>query len=142
MDGLSAAASIWALAEAAGALIKYFNTAKSASKDMSKIQRELSILHSLLITLINLKFEFENSETSKEWNSAMSTLGVEFGPFAECADTMSQLRKKIASRNGIRAIALWAFIKDDVHEMLDKIERLKTAINLVLSVDQLLVFFL
>ncbi|KAF1937062.1 hypothetical protein EJ02DRAFT_357676 [Clathrospora elynae] len=137
MDGLSAAASIWSLVQATGALIKYFNAAKSAPKDMSNIQRELSILNSLLITLINLKFHFENSETSREWNSVIRTLGVEHGPFAECADTMAQLNEKVSSKKGFRAIATWAFIKDDVHEMLDKIARLKTTINLILSADQL-----
>jgi hypothetical protein len=106
---------------------------------MSELQKELATLNSLLITLINLKFHFENSETSKEWNSAIRTLGVEHGPFAECADTMAQLHEKV-TRKGLRTIATWAFIKDDVHDMLDKIERLKTAINLVLSADQLLVF--
>jgi hypothetical protein len=51
---------------------------------------------------------------------------------------MAQLHEKV-TRKGLRAIATWAFIKDEVHDMLDKIERMKTAINLVLSADQLLV---
>ena len=139
MDGLSAAASIWSLAQATGALIKYFNATKSAPKDISKLQKELATLNSLLIILINLKFQFEKSGTSQEWNSAIRTLGVEHGPFAACANAMAELHEKISSRKGLRAIATWAFIKDGLHDMLDKIERLKSAINLVLSADQLLV---
>ncbi|KAH7075546.1 hypothetical protein BKA63DRAFT_300109 [Paraphoma chrysanthemicola] len=137
MDGLSAAASIWSLAQATGALVKYFSTAKSGNKDIKHLQRELATLNSLLITLINLKFHFERSQTSQEWNGAIRVLGVDHGPFAECADTMAQLHRKITSRNGVRAIAMWPFIKDDAQDMLNKIERLKSVISLVLSVDQL-----
>jgi hypothetical protein len=130
MDGVSAAASIWSLLEATGALVKYLQGVKHASKQKKELEKELSILYSLLCTLTSLKYHFPDSES---WNNAISALGFTHGPLAQYASALAELRKKISSKFSVT----WPFQKDDVKEMLEKMERLKVAIGLVLNIDQL-----
>jgi len=130
MDGVSAAASIWSLLEATGAFVKYLQGIKHASKQKNELEKELSLLYSLLCTLNSLKYHSTDPES---WNSAISTLGFTHGPLAQYASTLAELRKKISSKLSIT----WPFQKDDVKEMMEKMERLKAAIGLVLNIDQL-----
>lgn len=130
MDVVSATASIWALVEATGKFLKYLNGVKTASKQKQELEKELSILYSFLCTSTSLKYHFSDSET---WNSAIGRLGVTYGPFAEYASTLAELHKKVASKMSLQ----WSFLKDDVKEMLERMERLKGAISLVLHIGQL-----
>jgi len=140
MDGVSAAASIWALLEATGTFLKLLNAIRNARREITELGKELTILYSLLCLLTSLQYHFDTTgDPSDAWNTATRTLGIENGPFAEYSSTLSQLQEKVAkyvSGSRMRRV-MWPFVAGDVREMLARLERLKAAINLVVNVDQL-----
>lgn len=139
MDGISAAASIWSLCEATSALLKYFNTTRHAPEDMRNFEKELISLQTVLISLVKLKYDLTKSTVAQVdgWTNTVRALKDNDGAFAECTMTMVQLQKKIHSKGSKRLIAMWAFIKQDVVDMLLRIERLKATITMSIGFDQL-----
>jgi hypothetical protein len=135
MDGISAAASIWALVEGTGALVKCLKGMKNAHSDQVSLGRELSVLYGLLWKVAAL----DHSATQPD----SLTSGVDRAAFAEYEEVLVKLHAKIRPHvASIGASISWPFRKEDVKDMLLKIERLKTAITLSLGAQTLYVIFL
>lgn len=133
MDGVSAAASIWALVEGTGKVIKYLKSVKTARRDQQDLARELLVLYALLCRLAPLASSQEISKIAPS-----GTSGIDPATFAEYSDALIRLQAKIGTHTQTaRGLIAFPFMKEEIKEMLAKIERLKTAIGLGLDIKLL-----
>lgn len=143
MDGVSNAASIIAIIEVAGSVLKtcvtYFNEVKDAKNDIHRLQVEVASLTGLLEKVSELLHSPHGMVLSA---SKMMVDGMN-----ECSSTLTALDKridpgkshKIMTKWGIRALK-WPLKKDELRKTVEDIERCKTALNLALQVDQTYVY--
>ena len=133
MDPLSAAASIIAVLQLSGKVLGYLNDVKSASKDRSKCAIEVANLNSLLTAL---RFHLEES-SSTPWYATAKTLAVENGPLDQFKQALEELHFKMVSRDKIGDTLVWKFKKEEIVSILDRMERLKTLVEIALQMDHL-----
>jgi hypothetical protein len=141
MDGLSVAASIVAVLQLTHIVIGYLTDVKDASTDRARCALEASNLYNLLITLKFRLEEFRLEGRSNEpWHAAVWALSVENGPLDQYKHALEQLKAKITSGSGIKKIGntlWWKFSKEEVTNILSRMERLKTLVQIALEMDHL-----
>jgi hypothetical protein len=140
MDGLSVSASIVAILQLTGEVIKYLNNVKDASKECQRCTIEASNLQSLLM---NLRYHVEQSKNDDSWYTAVRALNIENGPLDQYKQALEQLRSKVEIQDGVQKSMkrlLWKFSKEEVASILGRMERLKSLANIALGMDHLLVF--
>ena len=139
MDPLSVTASIIAILQLTSKVIEYLNDVKDAPKDRAQCAIEASNLYNLLTTL---RYRLEEGTSNEPWHAAVRALSVKNGPLDQYKLTLEQLQAKITGEGGIRKVGhflLWKFVKEEVMEILARIERLKTLVQIALEMDHLLV---
>jgi len=137
MDGLSVAASIIAVLQLTGEVIKYLNAVKDAPKECQQCMTEASNLQSLLI---NLLYHLDQRKTGDDWYTAVRALNVENGPLDQYKQALEQLRSKVEVQDGIQKIKrrlLWRFSKEEAASILARMERLKSLVSVALRMDHL-----
>lgn len=137
MDPLSITAGIFAVLQLTSIVIEYLDNIKDASTDRARFALEASNLYNLLVTL---RFRLEEGSSNEPWYAAVRALGVENGPLDQYKHALEQLRTKITSGSGIRKMGnalLWKFIKEEVTNILSRMERLKTLVQIALEMDHL-----
>lgn len=137
MDGLSVAASIIAVLQLTGEVIKYLNDVKDAPKECQQCMTEASNLQSLLI---NLLYHLDQRKTGNAWYTTVQALNVENGPLDQYKQALEQLRSKVEVQDGIQKIKrrlLWRFSKDEAASILARMERLKSLASAALGMDHL-----
>lgn len=137
MDPLSFTASIAAVIHLTGRVLGYLNDVKDASRDRAKIAIEASIVYSLFTTL---KYRLEEANPSDAWYTGVRTLGVENGPLDQYKTALQLLASRLAPGNDFKRLGralTWTFTKKEFADVLSKIERLKSLINLALANDLL-----
>ena len=134
MEAVGAAASILTIIEATAFMQKFLRGLKSARKEIKQLERELAILYALLLLLKNLRYY---GDTSKSILSAIPVLEIENGALAEYAAALAKLQEKAVAPRGPGLAIIWFFSKEEVKDMLEKLERVKSAISVMLNVDQL-----
>ncbi|PSN61088.1 hypothetical protein BS50DRAFT_652779 [Corynespora cassiicola Philippines] len=134
MDPLSVTASIIAVGQATVKIVECLKDAKDASTDRSQFTTELSNLSNLLATLL-----FRVDENSNEpWHAEVRELGGKDGLIYQYRVALEQLKDKISGEHGIRKMAkalLWKYIKEDAKDILSRIERLKSLVQIALQMD-------
>ncbi len=131
-------ASIVALFTATSAVAQYLRNVKNAGKEITELKKEVSILQSLLYTLNSFRPQRTPSAPSSElWDNVVTILAVENGPLEEYSRVLLRIQVKVEKTGPLRSTLQWVLNKDDVKEMLEKIERLKTTISLHLNISQL-----
>ncbi|PSN61085.1 hypothetical protein BS50DRAFT_447749, partial [Corynespora cassiicola Philippines] len=129
MDPLSVTASIIAVGQATVKIVECLKDAKDASTDRSQFTTELSNLSNLLATLL-----FRVDENSNEpWHAEVRELGGKDGLIYQYRVALEQLKDKISGEHGIRKMAkalLWKYIKEDAKDILSRIERLKSLVQI------------
>jgi hypothetical protein len=141
MDPLSLTASIIAILQLTSTVINYLNDVKNASKDQARCATEASNVYCLLT---NLKYRLEEEAKSENasWHTAVRLLNVANGPLDQYRCALEQLQSKVtkASASGlqkaVRAL-VWKFSKDEVDDILSRIERLKSLTQIALEMDHL-----
>jgi hypothetical protein len=140
MDPLSLTASIIAILQLTSTVINYLNDVKNASKDQARCATEASNVYCLLT---NLKYRLEEAKSENaSWHTAVRLLNVANGPLDQYRSALEQLQSKVtkASASGlqktVRAL-VWKFSKDEVHDILSRIERLKSLTQIALEMDHL-----
>jgi len=133
MDPLSAAASIIAVLQLSGKVLGYLNDVKSASKDRSKCAIEVANLNSLLTAL---RFHLEES-SSTPWYTAAKTLAVENGPLDQFKQALEELHTKMVGKDKMSDTLAWKFKKEEIASILNRMERLKTLVEVALQMDHL-----
>ena len=137
MDPLSVTASVIAILQLTGKVIKYLNDVKDAPKECQQCTIEASNLQNLLI---NLRYRLEQGQTGDPWFTAVRTLNVENGPLDQYKQALKQLQSKVDVGNGAQKIKrqlAWKFSKAEAAGILARIERLKTLVSIALEMDHL-----
>jgi hypothetical protein len=137
MDPLSITASIVGVLRLTSTLIEYTSSVKDASKDRAQCANEALILYNLLF---RLRSRLEEANSNERWYAAVRALAVKDGPFDQYKHALELLLPKVASASGIKNIGnalLWKFSKEEVANILLRIERLKTLVQIALEMDHL-----
>ena len=140
MDPITAVglvASVVQLIDATATAIKYLNDVKDAPKDRATLAREGS---SLLALFTDLRYRVEEADSTSAWFAGVRSLGVEGGPLDQFKDAMEGLARKLKPEAGIKKFGktlIWTLDKNEISNILSKIERLKTLVGLALQKDHL-----
>ena len=137
MDPLSITASVIAVLQLTGEVLKYLSDVADAPKECQECTIEASNLHNLLI---NLRYRLEQGQTGDPWFTAIRTLNVENGPLDQYKQALEQLRSKVDANNGAQKMKtrlVWRFSKAEVTGILAKMDRLKTLVSIALEMDHL-----
>lgn len=135
MDPLSLSASIIAVLQLAGTILPYLNDVRNATKDQTQLAVEASNIYSLLTSL---RFRVEQSNGDDPWFIAVRNLGREHGPLDQVKEALEYLASKSEPARGIKRVSkqlMWKFEKSELQEVLRKIERVKTLVNIALTSD-------
>ncbi|RYP66703.1 hypothetical protein DL771_007636 [Monosporascus sp. 5C6A] len=133
MDPLSATASVIAVLQFTGEVIKYLNDVKDASKECQQCTIEASNLQNLLISL---RYRLERGQTGDPWFTAVRTLNVENGPLDQYKQALEQLQSKVKNdTQRMKTRLAWKFTKAEVAGILARMERLKSHVNIMLEMD-------
>ena len=135
MDPLSLSASIVAVLQITGKLLSYLNDVRNSTKDQAQLAVEASNIYGLLASL---RFRVEQSNPHDPWFSAVRNLGTENGPLDQAKEALERLVTKAEPCQGIQRLGkqlMWKFEKSEMRDILDKIERIKTLVNIALTDD-------
>jgi hypothetical protein len=143
MDGLSSAASVIAVIQLAGSIVKicggYIQEVKDAREEILALQQAVTGLEGVLQ---QLKEFFQGPNGPKL--SSSQTLD---GDITNCSLALTALEKKIDAgrrhqamrRLGFRALA-WPLKRAEVERVVSDLERYKSSFTLSLLIDQMCVF--
>ena len=137
MEPLSATASIIAVIQLSRKVLGYLNDVKDASKERANCTIEVSNLHSLLTSL---RFCFEEGSTDTRWYTAVRALAVENGPLDQFNQALKLLENNMTDGSRTKKAAnslVWKFKKGEIASILQRIERLKTLVEIALHIDHL-----
>ena len=142
MDGLSAAASVFAVIEISVKLVALcrncFSEVKEAKKDIQRFRNEVTTLENILIDLRDL---VDTPDGTK--------LPILDTSLKQCQSTLEELvrklekaagKDKMMNQFGWRALK-WPFNSKDIQKAIETIERHKNMFNLALTADQTYSFF-
>ena len=132
MDPLSATASIITVLELALKVSDHLNV-KDAPKERLRCWRETVSLCSLLT---ELKCMMKGEHATEEWFSRVRALTVENGPMDQFKQTLEQLQAKVTSDGRVGeavAILTWNFNKKELRNIFERMERLKSSVQLALE---------
>jgi hypothetical protein len=139
MDGLSSAASIIAVVQLTGSIVKicggYIQEVKDARDDIITLQRTLTGLEGVLH---NLKDLLQNPQDTK-----LPTSSSLINNISDCTSHLQNLEEKIDPGRGKRLMrrlgfhALkWPLKRTEVNKIIEDLERYKSSFTLSLQVDQ------
>ncbi|OBT38813.1 hypothetical protein VE00_10966 [Pseudogymnoascus sp. WSF 3629] len=139
MDPLSVTASIIAIVQLTSVIIGYLNDVKDASKDRARCAIEISNVSNLLVTLI---YRLDEASPNDCWNTEVQALAAANGPIDQYRSALEQLQSNLTSTSssGLKKIGCaltWKFSKDEVANILTRIERLKSLTQIALEMDHL-----
>jgi hypothetical protein len=139
MDGLSSAASVVAIIQLAGSVVKlsggYIQEVKDARDEIFELQRTVADLAGVLQ---QLKVLLQGPHGAKL--SSSHTLN---GPLTQCHLTLSSLEaiidpgkgKRAMKKLGFRALK-WPLDRIEVKKIIENLERYKSSFTLSLAIDQ------
>jgi hypothetical protein len=130
-------ASIVQLIDATTKAIKYINDVKDAPRERARLAREAT---SLLALLTDLRYRVEEAKSMEPWFTSVRLLGVEGGPLEQFNGAIEDLARKLLPEKSLKKFSkavFWTLDKNEINDILTKIERLKTFVNLALQKDHL-----
>ncbi|KUL81516.1 hypothetical protein ZTR_10187 [Talaromyces verruculosus] len=140
MDGLSSAASVVAVIQLAGSLVKlcggYIHEVKNARDDILTLQRAIAGLQG---TLQDLQKDLQSNDSR-----VLSTSSRHVSNITDCLSELRALEatldpgkgKKLMKKVGLRALK-WPMKRKELEDVIQKIERYKTSFLLSLQVDHI-----
>jgi hypothetical protein len=139
MDPLSVTASIIAIVQLTGVIVGYLNDVKGASKDRARCAIEVSNVSNLLVTLI---YRVDETSSNESWYAEVQALAATNGPIDQYKSALERLQSKLlpTGSSGLKKIGsalTWKFSKEEVADILAKIERLKSLTQIALEMDHL-----
>jgi hypothetical protein len=139
MDPLSATASIIAIIQLSSVIIGYLSDVKDASKDRERCAIEVSNVSNLLVSL---RFRLDGASSNDGWYTEVQALAVADGPIDQYKSALEQLQSKLTSTatsalKKIGSALTWTFSKEEVINILARIERLKSLTQIALEMDHL-----
>ena len=137
MDPLSVSASIVALLQLSSTVINYLSDVKGGPKDLQSIRLEISSILSLLITLQD---QADQATAGDACSSTMRSFNVPNGPFQQFHSVLERLASRLAPVEGWKKVGKafkWPFEKEEMSDILNTIERLKTLLSLARQNDHI-----
>ena len=140
MDPLSAAgltASVITVIDFTAKVISYLHSMKDASKERVRCAIEASNIFNLLT---NLSSRLEEASPRDPWFTAVRALATDNGPLDQFKAVLEQLMSKLTPADGLRRIGkalVWKIEKGEVMDILSRIERFKSLIQVALEMDHL-----
>lgn len=125
MDPLSAAASIIAVLQLAGTVMKYLSSVGDVSKDRKRIYSEVCEVDKLRILSNNAT----QAQEGDSWSLTLQSLCAANGPLEQFDAILRRLESKLVPAKGSKRIVAamgWPFDKGEVNELLNAIEHQKT----------------
>ncbi|RYP07260.1 hypothetical protein DL765_009212 [Monosporascus sp. GIB2] len=135
MDPLSVVAGIIPVLKLSVEALAYLNDVKDASKDRTQCAIEISNIYGLLL---NLRVRIEDGDFKKPWYTAILALAVENGPLDQFKQALEMLQSKMADGGRLKKAGealMWKFKKEEVASILDRMERLKSLVEIALQMD-------
>jgi hypothetical protein len=139
MDPLSVAASIITLVQFSTKVLAYLNDVKDAPQGCTQCAIEISNLLSLLY---RLRDHVERADPTQSWYTAIQALALDNGPLDQFKQALETLQSKLTDGGGgklkkVGDALVWKFKKEEVASILDRIERLKSLVEIALQMDHL-----
>ncbi|OBT39768.1 hypothetical protein VE00_10222 [Pseudogymnoascus sp. WSF 3629] len=136
MDPLSVTASIIAIVQLTGVIIGCLNDLKGTSKDRAQCAMEISNVSSLLVTLM---YRLEEVSSNDGSYGEVQALAAADGHIDQYRSALEQLQSKLtsstSSRTKIGGALSWKFGKEEIANILGRIERLKSLTQIALGID-------
>ena len=137
MDPISLTASFITIIELTTKATSYLKELKHGSEDRVRLREQVRSIQCLLEIL---KDRVEDSDVLKRDLSSIRSLKLPGGPLDQLTNALQQLNKKLAPGDGLihkpRAL-LWPLQKKEVRDLIDAIERQKSAFNLAIQNDHM-----
>jgi hypothetical protein len=137
MDPLSVTASIIAVLQLSAKVLEYLSDVRDAPKERSHCEAEISNLSALLRAL---RDHVQTRDLSQPWYTAIAELAAPKGPFDQFKQALEALQNKITDGGRLKKLGealVWKFKKEEIAGILDRIERLKSLVEIVLQMDHL-----
>ena len=137
MDPLSTSASIVALIQLSSTVINYLSNVRSCPKELQQIRSETL---SVLGILTTLQDQIDQTRPGDPFFPALRSLNVPGGPFEQVHTTLRRLDLKLAPTNGwvkLGKALKWPLQKEEIHEILNTIERQKALFSLAQQNDHI-----
>ncbi|KAK7177829.1 hypothetical protein PSPO01_16121, partial [Paraphaeosphaeria sporulosa] len=137
MDPLSVTASIIAILQLSAKVLVYISDVRDAPKERSHCEAEISNLSALLR---DLRDHVQTGDLSQLWYTAVAELAAPKGPLDQFKQALEALQDKITDGGRLKRVGealLWKFKKEEIVSILDRIERLKTLVEVALQMDHL-----
>lgn len=137
MDPLSVTASIITVLDLTAKVISFLNGIKNASKERATCAIEASNVFNLLT---NLRYRLEEATPGDPWFTAVRALGMENGPLDQFKGTLEELIAKLTLGNAFKKMGraiVWKLEKAEVNDIISRIERFKSLIQIALEMDHL-----
>ncbi|KAF2679335.1 hypothetical protein K458DRAFT_347022, partial [Lentithecium fluviatile CBS 122367] len=135
MDPLSVAASIITVLQLSAKVLAYLSDVKDAPKDRTHCEAEISNIRNLLC---NLRDHVQKGDPNQPWYTTVGALAAPNEPLDQFRQALEELQSKMTDRGRLKKAGealVWRFKKEDVASILDRIERLKTLVEIALQMD-------
>lgn len=116
---------------------QFLGDIKNASGDRIRLLCEIASVSGLLSIL---KDQAQQAESTDPWRTTIACLDVPRGPLEQFKVALEQLASRLAPTKGLENIGktlTWPFQKQEVKEILNTIERLKSLFALALDNDHM-----
>lgn len=137
-ETLGVVSGIIAVADLTYRVLGYLKSIHDAGKNIQDYNREAPIFAELLTSLAAHVAQ-SGGENGNPWFESVQTL--QRGPMQQYQSAVKTFKDQVTPGTGLcekyTQRLTWKFVKDDVKEILEKMERLKSLIVIALQKDQL-----
>ena len=137
MDPISFAASLTTVIQLSAKVAQYLKEIKSASEDRVRLREEL---RATMCLLDMLQDRIDDADFLEKDLASIKSLNFPGGPLSQLTKALQQLKSKLAPGNGFSKVTrtlLWPLSKKEVNDVINTIERQKTAFNIAISNDNM-----
>lgn len=137
MDPISFIASLAAIIQLSAKVAGILKEMRSGSEDRIRLREEVRGTQHLLQMLQD---RVEDAEFCGKDLASITSLDLPGGPLDQLTNALKRLVAKLAPSGRVLQVSralLWPFSKDEVNELVNIIERQKTAFNLAISNDNM-----
>ena len=124
-----------------GKTILYLNDVKDAPKVRETIALEANSIQALLM---RLQYRLDSLQgLQPPWMAAVESLGEKHGPLEQFQATMESLAQSVKEDTGVKKLGkrlTWSLNREKIKDILSKIERFKSLVNIALQEDHLCVY--